>query len=109
ARAAATGLWPPRPAAQSHRRMASTTNRRHVAVIDFDTYHQVRRLGRELNLTAAQIAAQTGLNIKTVRKWLDRPRYEPRRKGPRRSSKLDPYKDLIVSWLEKHPFSGMQI
>ena len=78
-------------------------------MIDFDTYHQVRRLGRQLNLTPQQIAAQTGLNIKTVRKWLDRPRYEPRRPGPRRSSKLDPYKDLIVSWLEKHPFTGMQI
>jgi transposase len=78
-------------------------------MIDFDTYHQVRRLGRELNLTAPQIAAQTGLNIKTIRKWLDRPRYEPRRKGPRRASKLDPYKDLIVSWLEKHPFTGMQV
>jgi transposase len=78
-------------------------------MIDFDTYHQVRRLGRELNLTPQQIAAQTGLNIKTVRKWLDRPRYEPRRQGPRRASKLDPYKDLIVSWLEKHPFTGMQI
>ncbi|MBV8401905.1 MAG: IS21 family transposase, partial [Acetobacteraceae bacterium] len=77
--------------------------------IDFDTYHQVRRLGRQLNLTPQQIAAQTGLNIKTVRKWLDRPRYEPRRKGPRRASKLDPYKDLIVRWLEQHPFSGMQI
>ena len=78
-------------------------------MIDFDTFHQVRRLGRELNLTPQQIAVQTGLNIKTVRKWLDRPRYELRRKGSRRSSKLDPYKDLIVSWLEKHPFTGMQI
>jgi hypothetical protein len=78
-------------------------------VIDFETYHEVRRLNRELNLTPSQISAQTGLNIKTIRKWLDKPRYEPRSKGARRTSKLDPYKDLIVGWLEKHPYSGMQI
>jgi hypothetical protein len=74
-------------------------------MINFETYHEVRRLSRELNLTPAQIAAKTGLNIKTIRKWLDK----PRSKGSKRTSKLDPYKDLIVSWLEKHPYTGMQI
>jgi transposase len=78
-------------------------------MINFETYHEVRRLSRELNLTPAQIAAKSGLNIKTIRKWLDKPRYEPRSKGSKRTSKLDPYKDLIVSWLEKHPYTGMQI
>jgi hypothetical protein len=74
-------------------------------MINFETYHEVRRLSRELNLTPAQIAAKSGLNIKTIRKWLDKPRYEPRSKGAKRTSKLDPYKDLIVSWLEKHPYT----
>ena len=78
-------------------------------MINFETYHEVRRLSRELNLTPAQIAEKTGLNIKTIRKWLGKPRYEPRSKGSKRASKLDPYKDLIVSWLEKHPYTGMQI
>ena len=78
-------------------------------MINFETYHEVRRLSRELNLTPSQIAAKTGLNIKTIRKWLDKPRYEPRSKAARRISKLDPYKDLIISWLEKHPYTGMQI
>jgi hypothetical protein len=50
-----------------------------------------------------------GLNIKTVRKWLDKARYEARSKAARRPSKLDPYKDLIVCWLEKHPYSALQI
>ena len=71
-------------------------------MINFETYHEVRRLSRELNLSPNQIAAETGLNIKTIRKWLDKPRYEPRSKATRRTSKLDPYKDLIISWLEKH-------
>jgi len=78
-------------------------------MINFETYHEVRRLSRELKLTPAQIAEKTGLNIKTIRKWLDKPRYEPCNKGSKRASKLDPYKDLIVSWLEKHPYTGMQI
>ena len=78
-------------------------------VINFETYHEVRRLSRELNLSPSQIAAETGLNIKTIRKWLDKPRYEPRSKATRRTSKLDAYKDLIVCWLEKHPYTGMQI
>jgi transposase len=78
-------------------------------MINFETYHEVRRLSRELNVTPSQIAAKTGLNIKTIRKWLDKPRYEPRSKAARRISKLDPYKDLIISWLEKHPYTGMQI
>jgi hypothetical protein len=30
-------------------------------MINFETYHEVRRLSRELNLTPAQIAAKTGL------------------------------------------------
>ena len=78
-------------------------------MINFETYHEVRRLSRELNLSPAQIAGKTGLNIKTIRKWLDKPRYEPRSKGSKRTSKLDAYKDLIVCWLEKHPYTGMQI
>ena len=43
-----------------------------------------------------------------MRKWLKKKRFEPRR-ALRRPSKLDPYKELIVAWLEKHPYSGAQI
>src|ERR1700724_3905717 len=78
-------------------------------MINFETYHEVRRLSRELKLSSARIAEKTGLNIKTIPKCLGNPRYEPRSKGSKRASKLDPYKDLIVSWLEKHPYTGMQI
>jgi len=42
--------------------------RRCSRVIDFETYHEVRRLQRELNLTASQISTKSGLNIKTIRK-----------------------------------------
>ncbi len=78
-------------------------------MIDFETFHQIHRLHQHEHLTAQQIAAKTGLNVKTVRKWLEKPRYEPRRAGTKRQSKLDPYKDQIVAWLEQHPYSGEQI
>ena len=78
-------------------------------MLNCETYHEVRRFNRELKLTPAQIAAKSVRNIKTIRKGLDKPRYEPLSKGSKRPSKLDPYKDLIVSCLEKHPYTGMQI
>jgi len=78
-------------------------------MIDFETYHELRRCRDELGLNPVQIAAKLGLEVKTVRKWLAKKRYEPRRRGARRSSKLDPYKETILAWLEKHPYSGAQI
>jgi transposase len=78
-------------------------------MIDFETFHQIRRCHHEEMLSAAQIAVKLGLNIKTVRKSLRQVRYEPRKKPAKRASKLDPHKDLIVAWLEKHPYSGEQI
>ena len=78
-------------------------------MIDFETYHEVRRCRDELRLNAVQIAAKLGLDIKTVRKWLAKKRYEPRRRPARRCSKLDPYKPTILARLEKHPYSGVQI
>ena len=78
-------------------------------MIDFETYHHLRRCHFEDGLSAAQIAEKFTLNVKTVRKWLERPRFQPREKSRRRPSKLDPYKETILAWLEKHPYSGVQI
>ena len=50
-------------------------------MINCETYHEVRRFNRELKLTPAQFAAKSVLNIKTIRKGLDKPRYEPLSKG----------------------------
>jgi transposase len=79
-------------------------------MINFDRFHELRHLQQVQKLTLRQIAIRTGLNIKTVRKWLGKVRYERRAStGTPRPSKLDPYKDLIVAWLEKHPYTGAQI
>jgi transposase len=79
-------------------------------VISFETFHQIRLLQQQEKLSAEQIAQRLGLDVKTVRKWLRKKRYQPRQKPLRQSlTKLDPYKDLILAWLEKHPFTGAQI
>jgi transposase len=78
-------------------------------MINFESYHQLRHLQEQERLTPEQIASKTGLDIKTVRKWLKKKRYEARDKKRPCASKLDPYKDLIVAWLETHPYSGVQI
>jgi transposase len=48
-----------------------------------------------------------GLNVKTVRRWRDRP-YAPRA-AVARSSKLDPFKGRIVAWLDAHPLTAQQV
>ena len=44
------------------------------------------------------------LDVRTVRGWLDEPRFRPRI-TPARASKLDPFKGYIRRLLEHHPFS----
>lgn len=79
-------------------------------MIHFETFHELRRLHSQEHLLPEQIAARTGLDVKTVRKWLKKERYEARKKQKVQSAgKLDPYKDLILAWLEKHPYTGVQI
>ena len=77
-------------------------------MIDFSQYTQMQHLHKESKLGATQIAEQMSLNVKTVIRWLARERFEARRnKG--RSSKLDPHKANIRSWLEQHAYSAQQI
>ena len=77
-------------------------------MIDFDLYTKIHFLHHQDKLTGQQIAQKLSLNPKTVAKWLARDRFEAR-KSKGRSSKLDPHKALIRSWLEKHPYSAQQI
>jgi len=76
-------------------------------MIDYETWLQIRRL-KEEGLKPPAIARRLGLDPKTVCRWLDRERFEPRRPGPR-ASKLDPFKALILRSIEQHPYTGSQI
>lgn len=75
-------------------------------MIDDATWCAIRD-GAARHLTPAQLAEELGLDIKTVRRWIDRP-YAPRQTA-RRASPLDPFKGRIVRWLEAHPLSAQQV
>jgi transposase len=75
-------------------------------MIDYATWCAIRD-GFAHHLTARQVAADLGLNIKTVRGWRARP-YE-QRSAAARPSKLDPFKGRIVGWLDAHALSAQQV
>lgn len=77
-------------------------------MIDFQTFSQIKMLDRDEKLTPEQIAGTLGLNVKTVRKWLETERYEPRRAQPR-STRLDPYKPMVQRLLERHAYTAVQV
>lgn len=77
-------------------------------MIDFHLYQQIRLLYEQKQLKASQIAQELNLDPKTVQKWIQRPRYEPRQ-GAKRPSKLDSFKGQIVTLLERHPYTAQQI
>ncbi len=76
-------------------------------MIDYETYCRIKQYQQE-GLKAGQIARNLDLDPRTVESWLDAPQYRQRKQGES-SSKLDPYKEAIVSLLEKHPYTATQI
>jgi transposase len=77
-------------------------------MITYEIFSQIRHLHDQKGLSAAQIAEELGLNLKTVEKWVQRPHYQ-RRKAARRPSRLDPFKARVLAMLERHPYSVQQI
>src|SRR5690554_5299844 len=76
-------------------------------MIDYEMFMQIRTW-HEKGLTCPQIAGKLGLDDRTVEKWLNEERYR-QRKHTTRSSKLDPYKEYILRWLEEYSYSSTQI
>ena len=76
-------------------------------MIDYETYCQIRLLA-EKGLKASQIAAELQLDIKTVEKWMERENFQ-QRQSPKRSSKLDAFKNQIIALLDRHPYTAQQI
>jgi transposase len=77
-------------------------------MIDYETFCQIRLLAQEKDLKPSQIAAELGLDIKTVEKWMTRETFQPRQ-GARRPSKLDGFKKRIIAQLDRHPYTAQQI
>lgn len=76
-------------------------------MIDYATDCQIRALRQEQQLHVGQIARRLRLDRKTVRYWL-KTDYHPSQR-PQRTSKLDPYKPRIKSWLETQDLSAQQV
>jgi transposase len=77
-------------------------------MIDYETYCKIRDHRDRQRLSITQTAQALGLHPETVSKWSRRERYEQRAPA-KRGSQLDPYKGLIVRWLEAHRLSAQQI
>ncbi len=77
-------------------------------MIPYATFCQIRQLHDQEHLSMAQIAAALSLDPKTVTKWIARSDYRPRQ-GPRRPSKLDPFRAQIARLLTLHPYSARQL
>lgn len=77
-------------------------------MIDYQTFQQLRLLYDQKKLKVSQIAVELNLDPKTVQKWVDQPRYQPRQ-ATKRPSLLDPFKGPIVALLERYPYSAQQI
>ena len=73
----------------------------------YETYARIGALTRQ-GLTPAQIAADCGLDERTVRRWQGMPAYLPRR-SPRRASKLDAHRQAVARHLAEHPYSAAQL
>ena len=69
-------------------------------MIDRKTVFEIHRL-RHLEFSIRKISETLRLDWKTVAKYLDNP--EPRKIRAKRSSKLDPFKDVITGFLEIDP------
>lgn len=59
-------------------------------MIDYEQFCRIKAY-KEEGLKAGQIADKLGLDSRTVAKWMDKTRFQPRLPGLR-PSKLDPYK-----------------
>jgi transposase len=77
-------------------------------MIDYETYCKIRDHRDRQGLSITQTAMALGLHSQTVSKWSRRERYEQRAPA-KRGSQLDPYKGLIIRWLEAHSLSAQQI
>src|SRR5260370_40185300 len=77
-------------------------------MIDYETYCKLRDHRDRQGLSITQTAHVLGLHPQTVSMWSRRERYQ-RRAPVKRASQLDPYKGLIIRWLEAHALSAQQI
>jgi transposase len=77
-------------------------------MISYEIFCQIRQMFDQKHFSAAQIAAELELDLKTAEKWVNRPTYQ-RRRPVKRPSKLDPFKGQIIALLERHAYTAQQV
>lgn len=80
-------------------------------MITYEIYCKIRALHQEGKLNFRQIGGDLGLNAETVAKYARAATFQ-KCDGARRikrASKLDAFKPVITRWLDRHPYSAMQI
>lgn len=80
-------------------------------MITYETFCKIRAYHRKGKLSFKQIGLELGLNAETVAKYAKAETFQQRvgAKGTKRASKLDAFKATITRWLDRHPYSAMQI
>ncbi len=80
-------------------------------MISYEIYCKIRAFHQERKLTFKQIAGELDLNPETVAKYARVETFQKRTGARRtkRASKLDAFKAMITRWLDRHPYSAMQI
>jgi transposase len=77
-------------------------------MIRYEEFCRIRQGYDQEHLSVAQLAAELGLNVKTVAHWVARKEYQPRQRVAR-PSKLDAFKGAILRLLAQHAYSARQV
>jgi len=75
---------------------------------DYETFHAIKHLHENEHLNVSQIARELKVSRPTVRRQLAKTKYEKTLRLPR-SGKLDPYKDIIRNYLNRHDYTAAQL
>ena len=75
---------------------------------DYETFHAIKHLHENEHLNISQIARELNLSRPTVRRHLNKKRYDRAVCGTR-PSKLDPYREKIKDYLKTHSYTAVQI
>jgi transposase len=77
-------------------------------MIDYQTYCNIRDHHDRQHLSIAQTARALGLHPQTVAHWVRQDQFKKRKPVLKRSL-LDPFKSLVVRWLDSHSYSAQQV
>lgn len=77
-------------------------------MLNSDDFHMLRDLSNE-GLSISEIARWTGYDRRTVRKYIKSQSPPMSQKRSKKPSKLDGYRECIVSRLQEHPLSAKHI